>query len=210
MSFFWIRSYQATPDPLRRFPGTRRHKPVNEYGRLPEWSSSWGERLSESDYTKLWPSWMLRRGDRSKGINHLLLPWNVFRQTKQNRPASQPEFRSENTPATTKADQSLLALQQLANNSSFANFENIFCQVSKQPKSLTTTTTTFDRKPEKVELCVDLFQTSLKHHNQLTEDDILNYVHSFMGETRCRHSKTLTTQPERIWEKLWQFSVGST
>ena len=33
---------------------------------------------------------------------------------KKNRSTSQPQFRSENTPATIKADQILLALQQLA------------------------------------------------------------------------------------------------
>ena len=35
---------------------------------------------------------------------------------KKNRSTSQPQFRSENTPATIEADQILLALQQLANN----------------------------------------------------------------------------------------------
>ena len=37
------------------------------------------------------------------------------KQTK-NRPTSQPQFRSENTPAPIEADQILLALQQLAKN----------------------------------------------------------------------------------------------
>ena len=39
---------------------------------------------------------------------------------------------------------------------------------------------TFDGKTEKFELFEDLFQTSLKIHNQLTEDDRINYFHSFM------------------------------
>ena len=39
---------------------------------------------------------------------------------------------------------------------------------------------TFDRKFEKFELFEDLFQTSLKIHNQLTEDDRINYFHSLM------------------------------
>ena len=39
---------------------------------------------------------------------------------------------------------------------------------------------TFDRKTEKFELFEDLFQTSLKIHNQLTEDDRINYFQSLM------------------------------
>ena len=48
------------------------------------------------------------------------------------------------------------------------------------PKSLTTTMPTFDGKSEKFELFEDLFQTSLKIHNQLIEEDKLNYFHSLM------------------------------
>ena len=39
---------------------------------------------------------------------------------------------------------------------------------------------TFDGKSENFELFEDLFQTSLKIHNQLTEDDRINYFHSLM------------------------------
>ena len=39
---------------------------------------------------------------------------------------------------------------------------------------------TFDGKSVKFELFEDLFQTSLKIHNQLTEDDRINYFHSLM------------------------------
>ena len=39
---------------------------------------------------------------------------------------------------------------------------------------------TFNGKSEKFELFEDLFQTSLKIHNQLTEEDRINYFHSFM------------------------------
>ena len=39
---------------------------------------------------------------------------------------------------------------------------------------------TFDGKPEKFELFEDLFRTSLKILNQLTEDDRINYFHSLM------------------------------
>ena len=81
---------------------------------------------------------------------------------KKARCTSQPQFRSENTPATIKADQILLALQQLATNSNSANFSNNISRTSKLPKSLTTTMPTFDGKSEKFELFDDLFQTSLK------------------------------------------------
>ena len=99
---------------------------------------------------------------------------------KKNRSTSQPQIRSENTPATIEADQILLALQQLANNNNSANFHNNLNRISKLPKSLTTTMPTFDGKTEKFELFEDLFQTSLKIHNQLTEDDRINYFHSLM------------------------------
>ena len=39
---------------------------------------------------------------------------------------------------------------------------------------------TFDGKTEKFEFFEDLFQMSLKIHNQLTEDDRINYFHSLM------------------------------
>ena len=99
---------------------------------------------------------------------------------KKNRSTSQPQFRSENTPATIEADQVLLALQQLANNNNSANFQNNINRISKLPKSLTTTMPTFDGKSEKFELFEDLFQTSFKIHNQLTEEDRINYFHSLM------------------------------
>ena len=99
---------------------------------------------------------------------------------KKNRSTSEPQFRSENTPATIEADQILLALQQLANNNNSANFHNDVNGNSKLPKSLTTTMPTFDGKTEKFELFEDLFQTSLKIHNQLTEEDRINYFHSLM------------------------------
>ena len=99
---------------------------------------------------------------------------------KKNRSTSQPQFRSENTPATIEADQIFLALQQLANNNNSANFQNNINRISKLPKSLTTTMPTFDGKTEKFEQFEDLFQTSLKIHNQLTEDDRINYFLSLM------------------------------
>ena len=99
---------------------------------------------------------------------------------KKARSRSQPQFRSENTPATIEADQILLALQQLATNSNSANFNNNISRISKLPKSLTTTMPTFDGKSEKYELFEDLFQTSLKIHNHLTEEHKIYFFHSLM------------------------------
>ena len=107
-------------------------------------------------------------------------PSTSSEKQKKNRSTSQPQFRSENTSATIKADQILLTLQQLANNNNSANFNNNINRISKLPKSLTTTMPTFDGRTEKLELFEDLFQTSLKIHNQLTEDDRINYFHSLM------------------------------
>ena len=90
---------------------------------------------------------------------------------KKARSTSQPQFRNENTPATIKADQILLGLQQLVKNSNSANVSNNSNRISKLPKSLTTTMPTFDGKSKKFELFEDLFRTSSKIHNQLTERD---------------------------------------
>ena len=107
-------------------------------------------------------------------------PSTTSGKQKKNRSTSQPQFRSEITPATIEADQFLLALQQLANKNNSANFHNIINRCSKMPKSLTTTMPTFDGKSEKFELFEDLSQTRVKIHNQLTEEDRINYFHSLM------------------------------
>ena len=121
---------------------------------------------------------------------------------KKNRSTSQLQFRSENTPATIKADQILLALQQLANNNNSANFQNNINRISKLPKSLTTTMPTFDEKSEKFELFEDLFQTSLKIHNQLTEDDTIKYFHCLMRRDALQTFKNINGPPERTWDKI--------
>ena len=99
---------------------------------------------------------------------------------KKNRSTSQLQFRSENTPATIEADQNLLAFQQLAKNNKSANFRNNIKRIFKLPKSLTTTMPTFDEKYENFELFEDLFQPTLKIHNQLTEEDRINYFRSLI------------------------------
>ena len=106
---------------------------------------------------------------------------------------SQPQFLSGNTPATIEADQNLLALQQLATSSNSANFSNNISRISKLPKSLTTTMPTFDGKSDKFELFEDLFQTKLKIHNQLTEEDKINYFNSLMRGDALQTFKNITS-----------------
>ena len=125
---------------------------------------------------------------------------------KKARSTSQPQFRSENTPATIEADQILLALQQMATNSNAANFNNNTSRISKLPKSLTTTMPTFEGKSEKFELFEDLFQTSLKIHNQLTEEDKINYFHSLMRGDALQTFKNISSpNRENLTEILTVF-----
>ena len=120
--------------------------------------------------------------------------------------ASQPQFRSENTPATIEADHILLALQQLPTNSNSSNVNNNSNRISKLPKSLTTTMPTFDGKSEKFELFEDLFQTSLKIHNQLTEEDKINYFHSLMrGDALQTFTNITSPNRENLGEILTVF-----
>ena len=121
---------------------------------------------------------------------------------KKARSISQPQFRSENTPATFEADQNLLALQQLATSSNSANVNNNSNRISKLPKSLTTTMPTFDGKSEKFELFEDLFQTSLKIHNQLTEEDKINYFHSLRRGDALQTCKNISSPNRKNLTKI--------
>ena len=68
---------------------------------------------------------------------------------------------------------------------------------------------TFDGKSEKFELLEHFFQTSLKIHNQLTEDDRINYCHSLQRGDALQTSKNVDGQTQRIWEKIWKSSEGN-
>ena len=52
---------------------------------------------------------------------------------------------------------------------------------------------TFDGKSEKFKLFEDLFQTSLKIHNQLTEEGKINYFHSLMRGDALQTFKNITS-----------------
>ena len=112
---------------------------------------------------------------------------------------SEPQFCSDNTPATNEADQILFALQQLANNSNSSNVNNNINRVSKLLKPPTTTIPTFDGKSEKFELFELLFQTKSKIHNQLTDQDKKTTSTLSCVVMRCRRSTTSAAQSERIW-----------
>ena len=106
---------------------------------------------------------------------------------KKARSTSQPQFCGENTPATIEAEQILLPLQQLATINNDNN------RISKMPKSLTPTMPTFDGNSEKFELFEDLFQTSLKFYNQLTQEDKINYFYSLMRSDALQMFKNISS-----------------
>ena len=65
---------------------------------------------------------------------------------------------------------------------------------------------TFDGKSEKFELFEDLLQTSLKIHNQLTQEDKINYFHSLMRGDALQTFKNITTpNRENLGEILTVF-----
>ena len=64
----------------------------------------------------------------------------------------------------------------------------------------------FDGKSEKLELSEDLFQTSLKIHNQLTKEDKINYFHSLMRGDALQTFKNITSpNRENLGEILTVF-----
>ena len=125
---------------------------------------------------------------------------------KKTRSTNQPKFPSENTAATNEAEQILLALQQLATNKNSAIFNNNIKRTSNLPKTLTMTMPTFDWKSEKYELLEDLFQTSWKIQNQLTEEVKKNYVHTLMRSDPLQTFKNINSpNRENLRENLTVF-----
>ena len=60
------------------------------------------------------------------------------------------------------------------------------------PKALATTMPTFDGKTEKFELFEDLFQTSLKVHPQITEQEKIHYFHSLLRGDALQTFRNMT------------------
>ena len=122
-----------------------------------------------------------------------MLPWDSSGKQKEARCTSQPQFRSENTPAIIEADQISLALQQLVTNINSAKLNNNINRVSKLPKPLTTTMPTFNGKSEIFKLFEDLLQTSLKTQYQLTEENKTKYFQSLMRGDALQTIKNITS-----------------
>ena len=87
-----------------------------------------------------------------------------------------------------------LTLQQLANNNNSPNFHN---KIKKNS----------DGKSETFELFEDIFQTSFKNHNQLTEDDRINYFPSVMRGEALQIYENLNGPNRGNLGEIWQFSV---
>ena len=68
---------------------------------------------------------------------------------------------------------------------------------------------TFDKKTEKFELFEDLFQTSLKIHNQLTEDDRIKYFHSLMKGDALQTFKNINGPTRENPEEILAVCEGS-
>ena len=65
---------------------------------------------------------------------------------------------------------------------------------------------TYDGKSENFQLFEDPFQTSLKIHNQLTEEKKINYFHSLMrGDARQAFKNITSPNRENLWEILTVF-----
>ena len=112
---------------------------------------------------------------------------------KKARCTSQPQVRSDNTPAKIEADQILLALQQLASNSNSVNFNNNINTMTKLPKSVTTTMPIFDGRSEKIELFENMFQTSINNHHQPMEENRIHYLHSLMRGDALQTFKNISS-----------------
>ena len=61
---------------------------------------------------------------------------------------------------------------------------------------------TFHGKTDKLELFEDLFQTSLKIHNQLTEDDRITYFHSLMRGDALQTFKSINGPTRENLEEI--------
>ena len=61
---------------------------------------------------------------------------------------------------------------------------------------------TFDGKSEKIKLFEDLFQTSLEIHNQLTEDDRINYFNSLMRGDALQTLKNIDDPNRKNLEEI--------
>ena len=78
------------------------------------------------------------------------------------------------------------------------------------PKPLTTTMPTFNGKSEKFSLFEDFLQTSLKIHNQLTENDRVNYFHSLLRGDALPTIENINGPTRENLGKILEFSEENT
>ena len=177
-----------------KFPKSNRKKTGDKWVPLPEWSWPSSGCLIEPTFTEIRPKRALSHGDGSSNRDSLLLRcdrsserisillcWNLFMQAKEGSGHMSVTIPQWQHFSSTEARQTLLALQQSASNSNSTNFNHNINRISNLPKSLTATIPTFDETSEKNEMIWHLFYTSLRLHNQLTEDYKIRYFHSFMS-----------------------------
>ena len=198
---------KATQEPPQKRPGTHLAHARERLLITPEWSSSWS---GPSHTTRNFGAEKCQ--DLVKGVYEVATycsPNTSLGKPEKNHCTSQLQFGSANTPAIIEADWFLLALQQMADNNS-ANCHNKIIRVSKWQ----------NRSPQRYPGLMD----SLKSRSRLkafsrrdsnfiiSSLDMTDSTTSTLSwrEMRSRHSTTLTAQPESIWEKILQFSVGST
>ena len=98
--------------------------------------------------------------------------------------------RTMNQPENRPPSQSSINMHQFLQD--LQNVAQLNPRIPKMPKSLSTSMPTFDGKNEKFELFEDLFQTSLKIHPQLTEEEKINYFHSLMRGEALQTFRNLT------------------
>ena len=110
---------------------------------------------------------------------------------KKNRSTSQLQFRTENTFAKNKPDQFLLDLQQLANINTSANFHKKSTEIPTCQSHSPQRRQRLTGKLRSLSCLKFFFQTSLKIHNQLTEDDKINYFLSLMKEEALQTVKNI-------------------
>ena len=206
MKFFWTLKYKLAPEPLRDYTEAATQKLTGDWSPIDSYPDvDFNVRpvgtSADSDWKKT--SHMVTGGQREV---HFCSPGTSSGKQMKARSTSQPQYRIENTPTTIEVDQILLALKQLATNSNFAKFDNNIKRFSKLAKYLTMTMSTFDGKSENFELFEDLFQTSLKIHNQFTEEKKIIYFLSLMRSDALQTSKNITSlNRENLGEMLSVF-----
>ena len=109
----------------------------------------------------------------------MLFPKNIFRKKRGKRTVL-PVNRSSAVKMALRRSKQTKFCWPFSSWQTTTILQTFIITSTDFPKSLITTMPTFDGKSEKFELLESLFQTSLTSHNQMTEDDRINYIHFLM------------------------------